>query len=202
MKRHCSLIVMASATLLMTVASMPTHANGLGGLGNTVGSLTRTVDNTVSGVTGTGTRTTASLGALGSGSVLSMDAKSQLLGGIKAKIRLLSHKELVKLCLSAGGGKHACGSGDRSKLLGLVDARLKLLGERRLASLCGSCGGNRNGGGSGGTGGGGINSSPVAGLSSHEVIAYKKRCSNVLQYPQTYDDDIVSICRLIRRQKA
>ena len=154
MKRHCSLIVMASATLLMTVASMPTHANGLnglGGLGNIVGGLTGTVDNTVNGVTGTGTKTTASLDVLGSKDVLRLDAKSQLLGGIKAKVRLLSHKELVKLCLSMGGG---------------------------------------------------INPSPVAGLSSHEVIAYKKRCSNVLQYPERYDGDIVSICRLIQRQKA
>ena len=41
----------------------------------------------------------------------------------------------------------------------------------------------------------------VAQLSSRDIILYKKRCVNILRSPQNYDDDMVSICRLIKRQK-
>ena len=41
----------------------------------------------------------------------------------------------------------------------------------------------------------------VAQLSSRELILYKKRCSSILRSPQNYDNDMVSICKLIKRKQ-
>jgi hypothetical protein len=40
----------------------------------------------------------------------------------------------------------------------------------------------------------------VAQLSSRELILYKKRCVSILRSPQNYDNDMVGICKLIKRK--
>ena len=222
MTKRRSFHVMASATLIFIAASMPIHAEGLGslgtavgcalgGVGNTVGGATGAVGNTVNGVTGTSTNTMANLGALDSNGALSLDANSQVQDGINAKARFLSPKQLARLCLATGGSKSGCGSGNRSQILGTVDANLNGLSDCQLAGLCvgvsAGCGGAAasTGGGAGGSGGGaagGNGSQIVTNLSDRNVIAYKKRCVNILRSPQNYGDDMVSICRLIQHRKA
>ena len=158
MTKHCSLIATMSATLFLTVASMPVQAldlsDTLGGVGNTVGNTLggagNTVGKTVNGVTGKSSGITAKLGPNGE---LSLEARSQMLNGIEARAQLLSPKRLAKLCLSVGGGD-GCESGRRSKLLGIIDNRLDVLSDKKLASLCLSTGANGCGGGNGGGGNG------------------------------------------------
>ena len=141
-----------------------------------------------------------------------------------AKARVLSPKELARLCVASGGGSGR-GSGNKPHILGLIDARLAVLSDKRLISLCASigagCGGSSpiaslgSNPAAGATGDEAVprNTAPVAGLpngasrivagmSGRETVAYKKRCVNVLQSPQRYKSDIVSLCRLIKRQKA
>ena len=235
--------VMASAALILVASSLPLHAEGLGGLGNTVGgalggvgnavgNTVGAVGNTVNGVTGNVANTTTQLGALNTRGVLSADAKSDILNGIMAKARVLSSKELARLCLATGGGDKGCGSGNRPRILGIIDARLEVLSNKRLVSVCVTVGAGCGGSSIARVGaqpivevgeipGGNIpqpgqtipeNEVPGAGvpnatdrvvadLSDREVVAYKKRCVSVLKSPQKYEDDIVSICRLIKRQK-
>ena len=179
--------------------------DGLGGIGNAVGGVTGGVSNTVNGVTSNVANTTTTLGITNKKGVLSLDARSDLTNSLMAKARVLSPKALAKLCLSAGGSKKSCGSGNRPQILGLIDVKLDVLSDKRLLGLCvgvgAGCGGTSitigndddNGGGGGGGG--------LGGMSRGEVVAYKKRCVNVLSSPQKYESDIVSICRLIKRQK-
>ena len=244
MSKVQSFNVAASAALIFLATSLPLHADGLGGLGktvggalggvgNAVGNTVGAVGNTVNGLTD---GTTGSLGALNRRGVLSADAKSDIINGVMAKARVLSPKELARLCLSTGGGDKGCGSGNRPRILGLIDARLEVLSNKRLISICATVGA-----GCGGSQIARIGSQPaveigaipeigevpgsivpganvpdgsvpdsnlpdrarqnVTDLSDREVVAYKKRCVSVLKSPQKYEDDIVSICRLIKRQK-
>jgi hypothetical protein len=232
MIKRCNFHVMASAAIILFASSMPLHAEGLGGLGDIVGGalggVGNTVDgvgNTVNGVTGNVANTTTKLGALDARGALSADAKSDILNGVMAKARVLSPKELARLCLATGGGDAGCGSGNKPRILGLIDARLDVLSDKRLISVCASvgagCGGSSPiasvgsipvvsaiGAQDAPVGSVPDNSSQnganqiVAGMSDREVVAYKKRCVNVLRSPQRYESDIISLCRLIKRQKA
>ena len=140
--------VLASAAIIFVASSMPLHAEGLsdtvggalGGLGNAVGNTVGAVGNTVNGVTGNIGNTTTKLGALNKNGALSADAKSDILNGIMAKARVLSPKELARLCLTTGGGDSGCGSGNRPRILGIIDARLDVLSNKRLISVCASVG--------------------------------------------------------------
>ena len=250
--------ITSAAALIFLATSIPLHAEGLGGLGQTVGgalggvgqavgNTVGAVGNTVNGLTGTVGNTTTSLGALDRRGVLSADAKSDIINGIMAKARVLSPKELARLCLGTGGGDKGCGSGNRPRILGLIDARLEVLSNKRLIGVCVTVGA-----GCGGSSITRVGSAPiinvgsipgqnipqsadanlpnganievgnipgqnvpqsadatppnatnqtVADMSDREIVAYKMRCASVLKSPQKYEDDIVSICRLIKRQK-
>jgi len=150
MTKHCSLIATMSATLFLTVASMPARAldlsDTLGGVGNAVGNTLggagNAADNTVNGVTGKKSEITAILGPNGE---LSLEARSQMLNGIEARAQVLSPRRLAKLCVSAGGGE-GCSSGNRSEILGIIDNRLDVVSDKRLAGLCLSTGANGCGG--------------------------------------------------------
>jgi len=161
MIKRCNFHVMASAAIIFIVSSMPLHAEGLGGLGktvggtlgglgNAVGNTVGGVGDTVSGVTGNVANTTTKLGALNKSGALSADARSDILNGIMAKARVLSPKELARLCLATGGGDKGCGTGNKPRILGIIDARLDVLSNKRLISVCASvgagCGGGKNSG--------------------------------------------------------
>ena len=59
--------------------------------------------------------------------------------------------------------------------------------------------------GGGGNGGGGGVIAPdnvqaaVAGMSSGEIAALKRRCNSILAMPTGYDDGLIELCRLLRR---
>lgn len=92
--------------------------------------------------------------------------RSNLIGNINAKAKVLSRDELARLCVNAGGGS-TCGNGNRSQVQGAIDTRLAVLSPSTLLNLClsvgGSCGttartgGNSGGGHGGGNAGGGNN---------------------------------------------
>lgn len=226
MTKHCSLIVVASATLLLATAFMPAQAaelsDAVGGVGNAVGDaaggvtgavggtvngVTGPVGDAVNGVTGDNAQTTANVGSNGE---LSLETRSRMANGIGAKAQALSPNRLAQLCVSAGGDE-GCSSGDRSQILGIIDNRLEVIGDEQLASLCLSTGATGCGGGGGSANpvaevpgaaapandGSGRLSSIAANLSNSEAIAYKKRCSSVLRNPRAYENDIVQICKLI-----
>ncbi len=154
MAKHSFLTVVASASLFLAMASTSAGAldlsNTLGGLGNSLGKVTDTVGKTVNGVTGRVANTTTRLGTLNKSGALSADAKSDILNGVMAKARVLSPKELARLCLATGGGDSGCGSGNKPRILGLIDARLGVLSNKRLISVCTSVGAGCGGGTSSG----------------------------------------------------
>ncbi len=154
MAKHSFLTVVASASLFLAMASTSAGAldlsNTLGGLGNSLGKVTDTVGKTVNGVTGRVANTTTRLGTLNRSGALSADAKSDILNGVMAKARVLSPKELARLCLATGGGDRGCGSGNKPRILGLIDARLGVLSNKRLISVCTSVGAGCGGGTSSG----------------------------------------------------
>jgi hypothetical protein len=144
-----------------------------------------------------------------------------------AKARVLSPKELARLCLATGGGDKGCRSGNKPRILGIIDARLDVLSNKRLISVCASVGAGCGGGTSSGARSlGGIAAVPAkavaalapnanaeapatasnrsrrlssiaSNLSTREAIVYKKRCSSVLRNPRAYENDLVQICNLI-----
>ena len=186
----------------------------LGGLGNTVGGLTGGLRNTVKGVTSGIKVPTTKLGtvSLNSDDKLGADVNSQLISGIKAQARLLNPDQLANLCMAAGGGDSGCGSGSTTQVRATLNANLSNLSSGQLLSLCagvgGGCGGSSasipDDGGIGGgpvRGGGNNGNGGLGGMSRGEVVAYKKRCVSVLRSPQRYESDIVSLCRLIKRQR-
>jgi hypothetical protein len=158
MTKQSFLTVVAAATLFLTLTSTSSQAldlsGTLGGLGNSLGKVTDSVGKTVNGMTGNVGNTTTKLGAFNKSGALSADAKSDILNGVMAKARVLSPKELARLCLATGGGDKGCGSGNKPRILGIIDARLEVLSNRRLLSACASvgagCGGGKNSGTHGG----------------------------------------------------
>ena len=183
MTKFCSLIAMASATMLMTGVSTSTYALDLsdtagsagsatgstaggvtGAVGGTVNGVTNPAAGAVNGVTGDNAQTTANVGSNGE---LSMETRSRMANGISAKAQALSPEQLANLCVSAGGGA-GCGSGDRSQILGIIDNRLEVLGDEQLASLCLSTGAS----GCGGVNGSGAGSAnPIAAIPGAAVPA-------------------------------
>lgn len=206
MTKRYSIFLSVTIAMLVSVASIPTYALDLsgtvGGIGNTVGSVAGSVTNTVGATTGsvgnivngTGTAVApavnATIAVLSPRAILSADARTTLLGGITAKARVLSPRQLAKLCLTVGGGKNGCGSGNRPAILGLVDARLALLQSKQLLSVClsvgASCGQTRIDNGGGGP--------PVSKVSDNEAMARKITCQNILQHQRVYDNVLVRMC--------
>ena len=201
-------ILLASTFLQVSVAYSENNGGGLGGalggavggLGNTVGGTAGAVGNTANGITGKVGNTTTKLGALNQQGALTADARSDILDGVMAKARVLSPKALAKLCLNVGGGNKGCGSGGTPQILGLVDVRLNALTDGQLLGVCASVGGGC-GGASVPAGGDGVGNPRIGNMSRSELISYKKRCVSILSNPQQYGDDMVSICKLIKRQK-
>jgi hypothetical protein len=173
MTKFCSLIAMASATMLMIGVSTYAYALDVSGTagsagsaaGSTAGGVTGAVGGTangvtdpatgaVNGVTGDNAQITANVGSNGE---LTMETRSAMADGIHAKALALSPEQLANLCVSAGGDA-GCGSGDRSQILGIIDNRLEVIGDEQLASLCLSTGAN----GCGGNGSGASSANPVA----------------------------------------
>jgi hypothetical protein len=202
-------ILLASTFLQVSVAYSGNNGGGLGGtlggalggLGNAVGGATGAVGNTANGITGKVGNTTTKLGALNKQGALTADARSDILNGVIAKARVLSPKALAKLCLNVGGGDKGCGSGGTPQILGLVDVRLNALTDSQLVSVCASVGGGCGGGANVTSGGDGVGNAGIDNMSRSEIVAYKKRCKSILSSPQQYGDDMVSICKLIKRQK-
>ena len=173
MTKHCSLIVVTAATLLLSAALMPAQAGelsdavgGVGGAvggaaggvtgagGGTVNSVTDPALDAINGMTGDNAQTTANVGSNGE---LTLETRSQMADGIHAKALALSPEQLAHLCVSVGGDA-GCGSGERSQILGIIDNRLEVIGDEQLASLCLSTGAN----GCGGTGSGAGSANPIA----------------------------------------
>ena len=201
---------------------------GVGGLGGRGGKVGGAVSASVGGVSGRvngaighslslGTLSTrARVKLLGPKGLATATVRSRLLGGIHTKVYVLSHRNLVKVCLGVGGGS-GCGSGHRSQLLNLIDTRLAVLSNDRLLGLCLSVGGagcgrlasgGGGGGGGGGNGGGGNGSGNhgdngrddiiFASLSSGDKRLLALNCRNVLERPAKFDRDMAAVCRLLK----
>jgi hypothetical protein len=196
MKKLYNISTIASAALLFVAASIPLHpavsdtlGDTLGGLGGTLGGATGEVNSPSSEYGSASVNPNGESGA---------DANSPLANGIIGRARYLGDDELANLCLAAGGGESGCGSGNRAQTLGVLSANLNELNSAQLAGLCASVGGGCD---ASAAVPGGVANGAIPGLTKAEVVAYKKRCVNILSSPQNYDDDIVGICRLIKRQK-
>src|SRR5438552_13413217 len=165
---RCTALLTAVSIFALVGMTIPSQAGSLGGVvggavgtvsgtggvvsgtGGVVGGAVSSIGGTVDGIDGTTSGTTATVGALTNKGVLDATVRSDLIGGIKARLNVLSKKQLVKLCIGIGGGT-GCGSGhSRQQLLGLIDARLTLLSDKRLLGLCVSVGGTGCGGATGG----------------------------------------------------
>ena len=197
MFKHVSLIAMATATICLSAAVMPTFALDLS---TPVGTVTGAVTSTVQGTVGNSVAgTTASLRLLSNNEAVAANARSNLLGGLSAKLKVLSDDELLKLCIKVGAGSNSCGAGNRSQMISLITARVDVLKPNQLAGVClsvgGSCGGS--GGGAGGGGGGGSQTPSLGNVSSHDLIAYKKTCNMILGAPSDYDHQLVRMCRRV-----
>ncbi|MFT3986938.1 hypothetical protein [Aestuariivirga sp.] len=196
--------VLTIASIAFLASAAGAYADGLGGLGNavgnTVGGLGNTVGNTVGGLGNTvggvtkSVSTTASATVGTANSLVSVKADSALIGGIHARLGVLTPKQLVRLCLTAGGGK-GCGTGTPAQVRKLIDARLNVLNRNQLISLCvsagGSCGVTRAAvatpvqppkTGNGGTGGKTAKNIPLT-------------CMKIMSSPASYEAGLVSLCR-------
>jgi hypothetical protein len=213
-----------AALAIGIVASQPGYAGSLGGavsgaVGGVTGAasgVTGAVGNAAGGLTGAGSPgvgpgttglgnldTKAQVNLFGPKGAVSVKAKSKLLNGINAQLRVLNKQELVKVCANVGGGT-GCGSGSTNQLLNLITERIRLLSPTALANLClsigGSCGGDGGGvaGGGGGGSGGGHGGGGVT-LSSGEQAHMRKGCLAILAAPQDYDSQLVRVCRTVPR---
>lgn len=195
----------------------------LSGVGNTLGGLSNTTGNTISGVGGAVTGSTATsiggalnsttgsvasslstdIGAsvLGDGAAANAQARSKALGGITAKLRLMDKRQLIKFCLSAGGGD-GCRYSTTTGVRSIIQARLKVLSARKIASLCISIGGSCGGGQA-------LASRDTRGqsrklssrdLKSREANGVDKAgtvvtCRKILRSPAGFEQSLVSFCR-------
>ncbi|MFT3986290.1 hypothetical protein [Aestuariivirga sp.] len=208
MRKNFRKNVLTIASIAFLASAAGAYADGLGGLGNavgntvgglgntvgnTVGGLGKAVGNTVGGVT-KGVSTTASATVGTANSLVSVKADSALIGGIHARLGVLTPKQLVKLCVSAGGGK-GCGTGTPAQVKSLIDARLSVLKRNQLIALCvsagGSCGVTRAAvatpaqpprTGDGGNGGKTARNIPLT-------------CMKIMNSPASYEAGLVSLCR-------
>jgi hypothetical protein len=109
------ILALGSVSLSATAGSLGGAVGGVsGGAGGTVsgavGGVDSAIDGTVAGAGSTVTGTKATVTALTQKGVLNATARSDLIGGIKAKLEVLSKKNLAKLCVGIGGGS-GCGTG-------------------------------------------------------------------------------------------
>lgn len=110
-------------------------------------------------------------------------------------------------CSEGGlGGDSGCGSGSTTEVRATLNANLQNLSNSQLLSLCAGVGCSTRSAanplGSNPIGGGCLSGANRLGdMSRGEVVAYKKRCVNVLRSPQRYESDIVSLCRLVKRER-
>jgi hypothetical protein len=137
---------------------------------------------------------------LGSTGVVDAKVRTRLLTSINAKLYVLSHRNLLKLCLNIGGGD-ACKGGSKSELIGLIQARLEALSPNTLASVCVSVGGtgcggagNRSSGGPGNVGG-----IDLSDLSDSEIEELQTRCVDVVRKPNRYDAQLLKLCRILAK---
>ena len=183
-------------------------SGAVGRVGDAVGGLTGGLSNTAKSATSGINAPTTKLGtvSLNPDDQLGANANSQLINGINAQARLLNPDQLANLCMAAGGGDSGCGSGSTTEVRATLNANLQNLSNSQLLSLCAGVGCSTSSAsnpiGSNPIGGGGLGgANGLGGMSRGEVVAYKKRCVNVLRSPQRYESDIVSLCRLIKRQR-
>jgi hypothetical protein len=136
--------------------------------------------------------------------------KPRILGLIDARLDVLSDKRLISVCATVGAG---CGSSSSIASVGSNPVVGAIGAEDPDSSAPGSSVPSDSVPDSGVP----SNSAPdssvpdnslpngvkhiVGSMSDREVVTYKKRCVNVLQSPQRYESDIVSLCRLIKRKK-
>lgn len=220
--------MMASAALFALTAALPASAMAgglldadvsLGGgnlasidVGANVGGIHGDVDAKVGSTTTataavgttTGTTVKTSVGGLRNAAV-----RAEALGVVHAKARLLSQKQLLKLCVTVGA--RGCGGASRSQQLSLVDARLNALTPQQLARACvavgGSCGaapaasgGSGNGAGSGastGSGGAVANARLASAEDSGRDRDTRITCRSILASPARYETGLVKLCRKI-----
>jgi hypothetical protein len=120
----------------------------------------------------------------------------RILGLIDARLDILSNKRLISVCASVGagcGGSSSIASVGSNPVVGAIGAE-----EVPGGSVPGSSVPSNSVPGSSVPNGA---KQIVGGMSDREVVTYKKRCVSVLQSPQRYESDIVSLCRLIKLQK-
>jgi hypothetical protein len=140
--------------------------------------------------------------------------KPRILGLIDARLNVLSDRRLISVCASVGAGcgdSSSIASVGSNPVIGAIGAE-EVPGSTVPGVPSGSLpdsgvpsssvpAGSVPAGSVPDTSAANRVSQIVGGMSDREVITYKKRCVNVLQSPQRYDSDIVSLCRLIKRQK-
>jgi hypothetical protein len=129
--------------------------------------------------------------------------KPRILGLIDARLNVLSDRRLIRVCTSVGagcGGSSSIASVGSKSVVGAIGAEEVLGGGVPGISVPSSNVPASNVPDTNAANAKRANRI-VGGMSDREVVAYKKRCVNVLQSPQRYDSDIVSLCRLIKRQK-
>jgi hypothetical protein len=161
-------------------------------------------DSVVSASVSSGDLLNADLTALSSNGVVKANANA-LNRSVKARLAVLTKRDLLKICLTIGGGP-ACGSGDRAQLLHVIETRLALLQPRQLLSLClnigtsgcGIVGPGNGGGGNAGGGGGGTVPPALASMSGAELAERRQQCEMVLKRPFRYEPDLVELCELLR----
>lgn len=188
-----------------------------GGLGTTVGGITGGTGTSVSNVTGSVTttvsnvtspvagETVAPLSGTPNRALFSANAKANILGGVRAKLRVLDEKRLLKLCLSVGGG-NGCGSPSRRTVTNLINARINVLSPEQLLSVCLSVGAN-------GCGSVKRNARPVVTgpvtrpdkPAPGAVVDVSSRsaddddiaitCAKVMRSPRSYEAGLVKLCR-------
>ena len=193
MTKNCPFILTVATAMMIGLAANSASALDLS---NTLGGVTNTVGSVVGGVTNTtgdtvNTVVNGNISHVKPSSVLSVEARSTLLGGIKAKTRVLSPKQLLKLCLTVGGGNQGCQGSNRPAVLGIIDTRLAILKPNQLLNVCVSVGASC---------GNGYIKKPIpqiANLSDRNRMDEITTCKSVLHYPQNYESALVRMCKKV-----
>ncbi len=187
------------------LASVDVGANVGGIYGDVDAKVGSTATATAGLGTTTGTTVKTSLGSLRNATV-----RAEALGVVHARARLLSQKQLLKLCITVGA--RGCGGASRSHQLSLIDARLDALSPQQLASACvavgGSCGAaaGPSGSGSGSGAGSGSASGAGAGVATARLASAegsgrdhdtRVTCRSILASPARYETGLVKLCRKI-----
>lgn len=177
----------------------------------TVGGSTRldaSVGTTTGTVVGSTVRATAGAPAAGPDTMVRADAADT----IHARARVLSPRQLLKLCVTVGA--RGCEGASRSRQLALVDASVGNLSDQQLAAACASIGGgcaaqpaSQGGSAAPGSsaGGGGVSTPSAASMAMASAGGSGKgtekevriTCRGVLASPSRYERGLVTLCRKI-----